>query len=204
MLLSAAIPTIWHFYLYFNVKISFYKDKSDDCIKCTQPSSQRASWDSRKTKGLTKAGKWKSRLWLLATKLIKDSLSLQWYKWKTETLLWANPSRYMPDCNPLKLTQLKSDFFAWIIHYSRTEGRPLRLWLMVQEKAEGTICTMHLGSQHPWTRREARGGGYLQGWRCSSKAHGADDFSNCTDPLICLFLAFVPPTSKSIDLIHHN
>ena len=69
-------------------------------------------------------------------------------------------------------------FFAWITHYSRTEGRPLRLWLMVQEKAEGTICTMHMGSHHPWTRKEAHGGGYLQQWRCSSKAHGANDFNN--------------------------
>lgn len=203
-MLLAAIPTIWHFYLYFNVKISFYKDKPDDYIKCTQPLSQRVSWESKKTKGLTKADKWKSRLRLLATKLIKDCLSLQWYKWKPETLLWANPSRYTPDCSPLKLTQLKSDFFAWIMHYSRTEGRPLRLWLMVQEKAEGTICTMHMGSHHSWTRREAHGGGYLQRWRCSSKTHGAHDANNCADPLMCLSVAFVPLTSKPIDLIHHN
>ena len=135
-MLLAAIPTIWHFYLYFNVKISFYKDKPDDYIKCTQPSSQRVSWESKKTKGLTKAGKWKSRLRLLATKLIKDSLSLQWYKWKPETLLWANPSRYTPDCSPLKFTQLKSDFFC--MNYA------------LQQNRRKTTQTMTHGARKSW------------------------------------------------------
>lgn len=34
----------------FQLKISSYKDKPDDYVKCTQTSFQRASRDSRKTK----------------------------------------------------------------------------------------------------------------------------------------------------------
>lgn len=95
--LLAAILIIRHFYIYFNLKISSYKDKPDSYVKFTQPSSRRASSHSRKTKGLlNKAGKSKSWLQLLATKLIKDSLNLQLYNEKQKLF----SEQILPDLYP--------------------------------------------------------------------------------------------------------
>lgn len=93
-------------------------------------------------------------------------------------------------------------FFAWVMYYSRTERGPLRIWLIVHKKANGTTCTVHFqGGEHSWISWEAHGEGYE---RCSSKTHSVNDFINCTDLLICLLVAFVPLTSKSMDLTYHN
>lgn len=144
----------------------------------------------RKTKGLNKAGKSESWFRLLATKLIKDSLNSHLCKWKTETLLWTHPSRYIcliaalwsrHSWNQIFLHELcttaeQRDHSECDSSYKRKLKAPLALCIFWEASIP------ELGGRHMVR-------GYFNYERCSHKAYSASYFNNGTDSLICVLVA---------------
>lgn len=144
-------------------------------------------------KGLTKAGKWKSRLHVLP---------LNWSKivWVFSGInenqkLFSGKSFQIYDwLQPFEVDTAEIRFFTWIMHYSRTEGRHTQTMTHGARKSWRRNCTMHMGSHHSWTRREAR-------WGVSSameeqQQNPRSSWRQQLRRLLCLSVASVPLTSK--------